>query len=247
MSKQTMRQLFNLRQTENKTIRFVTVFVFLVLSSSWQQTASTASQSSRDLKVDQYARVSHAQEILNDKFLLASLKDQKPLPRHVLHQGITLNQIKAILNAEGKKLNADRVAEAIVRVSHKFNFDPLFLLAVIKTESRFNPNAVGSVGEIGLMQIKPSTAEWIAKKKKFPWLGREKLFDPEYNILIGAMYMKYLKRSVNSKPSEYINAYNMGLGSLRRLPAENRIEHPYFERVLRHYLAFYRSFESTYV
>jgi soluble lytic murein transglycosylase-like protein len=63
------------------------------------------------------------------------------------------------------KPRATAVTSMIIKESAKHDFDPVLVLAIIKTESSFNPLAIGGVGEIGLMQIRPETAEWIAKKK----------------------------------------------------------------------------------
>lgn len=189
----------------------------------------------RNLVIDQKSRISHASEILKDK----------AISRHLLHQRLSIGQIKDYIRSQNPKLDADKLAEAITLASRKYNYDPIFLLAIIKTESRFNSNAVGAVGEIGLMQIKPTTAEWIAKKKNFPWINKDELFNPEYNIHLGALYFKYLKKSLNSKASDYINAYNMGPGALRRVPAENDKVHTYFERVVKNYISIYQSFEKT--
>lgn len=62
------------------------------------------------------------------------------------------------------------------------------LIAQARQESGFNPNATGSAGEIGLFQIKPSTAQ-------APGFGLDPvdpgtLRDPRSNILFGAQYLK---------------------------------------------------------
>jgi hypothetical protein len=56
-------------------------------------------------------------------------------------------------------------------------------LAVAQKESGMNPNAVGSAGEIGLFQVKPSTAaQW----------GITNLYDPEANTQAGLSYLSQL-------------------------------------------------------
>src|SRR5207253_10929165 len=47
----------------------------------------------------------------------------------------------------------------IARAAAKYRIDPLLVKAVIWQESRFDRNAKGRAGEIGLMQIMPLTAE----------------------------------------------------------------------------------------
>lgn len=43
----------------------------------------------------------------------------------------------------------------IITSSTMHNIDPLLITSIIQVESNFNPNAVGSSGEVGLMQIHP--------------------------------------------------------------------------------------------
>ena len=195
--------------------------------------------------VDEKARLSHAQEIIKDNKLSTELNITKAINQTLLNQKLTLEQIESYIHAANPKLDQKKLAQAIINVSRKYNYDPIFLLAIIKTESSFNPNAVGTSGEIGLMQIKPSTAEWIAKKKNFIWVNRDELFNPDYNIHLGALYFKYLKKSLKSKASDYISAYNMGPANLRRLPAELTKAPAYFERFIKNYISIYQSFENT--
>ena len=45
--------------------------------------------------------------------------------------------------------------------------------AVVRHESNFNPRVTGRAGEIGLMQIKPKTAAWIAERYHIPFISRQ--------------------------------------------------------------------------
>ncbi|MFX5793561.1 transglycosylase SLT domain-containing protein, partial [Acinetobacter baumannii] len=66
-------------------------------------------------------------------------------------------------------------------------------VAVIDTESSFRPNARGSHGEIGLMQLKPSTAQWIARRHGLPWWGPATLLDPAAIVRLGAAYLSDIR------------------------------------------------------
>lgn len=87
------------------------------------------------------------------------------------------------------------------------------LLAVMAKESNFNPSVIGRAGEVGLMQVKPSTAKWIMNK-----VGRESmgsLSDPTKNILTGMSYLSWLtKRLGGIEPA--LHAYNVGPTAYRR-------------------------------
>ena len=95
----------------------------------------------------------------------------------------------------------------------EYEVEPSVALAVIWTESKFRPQAVSSAGARGLMQLMPSTAEWLSKM-----LGEEysddKLYEPEYNIRLGIFYLSYLRQSFEG---DYVlAAYNAGEGNVKK-------------------------------
>lgn len=92
----------------------------------------------------------------------------------------------------------------------EYNVEPSVVLAVIWTESKFRPEAVSSAGACGLMQLMPSTAKWLAFKLDCEY-GDDKLFEPEYNIMMGIYYLSYLKTKFTG---DYVlAAYNAGEGN----------------------------------
>ena len=93
--------------------------------------------------------------------------------------------------------------------SYKFSVDENLIFATIKVESNFNEKAVSSAGAIGLMQIMPKTAEFIAKN-----LGENSSYDlTDYktNIKFGVYYLSYLLKKFPLKATA-ICAYNAGEG-----------------------------------
>ncbi|MBC7741182.1 MAG: lytic transglycosylase domain-containing protein [Bdellovibrionaceae bacterium] len=177
-------------------------------------------------------RIKHAHELLKKDYKSSDLA-------HFEGDLKLANYVQKYINGENSKLNSNDLTQSILKLSKKHGYDPIFLLAVIRTESQFNPNAIGSAGEIGLMQIKPDTAEWICKKHKIKWLGAAKLKNPQYNVLVGAHYFEYLKKTLKSQSARYINAYNMGINNLQRLPASERNVGPYYDKVINNYLFIY--------
>lgn len=98
-----------------------------------------------------------------------------------------------------------------------YGIDPALIKAVIWKESRFNPNAIGSKGEIGLMQIMPATAKEWADAEKNKYFIFTDLFSPEQNIRCGTWYLrKSLLRYTNTdNPLPYALAeYNAGRGNV---------------------------------
>lgn len=85
--------------------------------------------------------------------------------------------------------------------------------AVVSIESNFNPNARGSAGEIGLMQIKPATARMMG------YSGSPKgLFDPETNIKFGMKYLATAHQLGGGKTCDTILKYNAGHAATRMNP-----------------------------
>ena len=205
------------------------IIFFLALVNVGCQTA--------DYKSGQYdierIRMQHSREIL-----MANPQSYKKLKKFANERKIR-KSIEAYIKSKNPKLDAKAMAEALIQTSYDYQYDPMFILSVIKTESQFRPHIVGQAGEIGLMQIKPDTAEWITKKFKMPWKGREALFDPVYNIQVGALYFKYLKTALKSDSTLYINAYNVGINNLNRYPASSTIQYPYYKKVVGNYLTIY--------
>ncbi|MBB3655353.1 soluble lytic murein transglycosylase-like protein [Rhizobium sp. BK650] len=101
----------------------------------------------------------------------------------------------------------------ISKYANQYNVPVALATAVIRVESNFNPNARGSHGEIGLMQIKPATARMMG------YTGSARgLFDPETNIRYG---MKYLAAAHDLGGGETCNTilkYNAGHGATRMNP-----------------------------
>ena len=86
--------------------------------------------------------------------------------------------------------------------------------AVIKVESGFKSDAVSHAGAIGLMQILPSTADWLAKRFFNEDPSTVSLYDPETNIRYGVYYLQYLFSRFGSWEKAII-AYNWGEGNFR--------------------------------
>ncbi len=182
-------------------------------------------------------RQHHAREILSQAYSTSAASRFEKDP-------FLSSYIEEYLKYNGRQLASADVVNTLIHESKKNQYDPIFLMAIIKTESEFRPNVIGSAGEIGLMQIKPDTAKWICEKKGIKWKGKNSLKDPHYNIEVGAIYFKYLKKSLNSKAASYITAYNTGIGTLSRIPAEEVKKSVYFSKVLRNYLSIYKELEK---
>ncbi len=73
-----------------------------------------------------------------------------------------------------------------------YRLDPALVAAVIRNESRFDPDALSSAGAVGLMQIMPDTGAWIASLQGIQTASLLRLEDPATNIALGAWYLRHL-------------------------------------------------------
>ena len=113
----------------------------------------------------------------------------------------------------------------IANISQRYDLDPMLVKALIWRESRFNPNAIGSKGEIGLMQLmeKSSVKDWVNHtKRKIKYKGV--LFNPELNIEIGTWYLARSKkhwRGYRDCNALALAEYNAGYSNVKRWIPKN--------------------------
>jgi len=111
--------------------------------------------------------------------------------------------------------------------SETHNIEPSLIYAVILSESGFDRYAVSSAGAMGLMQIMPSTAEYIARERGIEF-SEEMLFDPAINIDFGTYYLaRMFRRFGNQK--EALAAYNAGEGNVSAWRASDLDRIPFRE------------------
>lgn len=82
--------------------------------------------------------------------------------------------------------------DEIMSVSSEYNISPTLIASMINVESSYRVNVRSSKGACGLMQIKVSTANYVAELYNLNEVSEEKLFDAETNIKYGTLYLKYL-------------------------------------------------------
>jgi hypothetical protein len=102
-----------------------------------------------------------------------------------------------------------RVARTIAREARRAGFSPEFVLAVIRVESGGDPFAVSTKGALGLMQLRPRTAEAVARGLGVRWNGPTTLFDPVVNVRLGVAYLERLRTRYGNL-SIALAAYNWG-------------------------------------
>jgi len=128
------------------------------------------------------------------------------------------------------------ISKTIYEEAVRYNFNPLLITAIIKTESDFDPKAVSDSYAYGLFQVRRFIAPELAENIGIKWEGAEKtLFDPIKNIKIGVYYLSMLNRDFNDLKTAII-AYNQGPYAVQeRLTNNQELPDNYLNKVLDYY------------
>lgn len=205
-----------------------TLFIILLL-----MTTNLALANSRSLAS---IRVEHARELMGKSYhksIVSRFKNDHELERNIHH--IVKSRLPKVY-----KTMAASIAKTIIEEARQNSFDPYFVMAVISGESSFNPKAIGPVGEIGMMQIRPSTGKWMAQIKKSKWQGEKTLQDPVANIQLGVAYLSWLRTKFEGHGQLYLAAYNMGPRAVKNAVSRDVYPKDYPIHVMKRYISFYR-------
>ncbi|WP_313667891.1 membrane-bound lytic murein transglycosylase MltC [Atlantibacter sp.] len=128
---------------------------------------------------------------------------------------------------------AHKYVGMVRQASRKYGVDESLILAIMQTESSFNPYAVSRSDALGLMQVVQHTAgkDVFRSQGKSGTPSRSYLFDPQSNIDTGTAYLAmlnnvYLGGIANPTSRRYavITAYNGGAGSVLRVFSNDKIK-----------------------
>ncbi len=139
--------------------------------------------------------------------------------------------------------------DLVQKYSAEYGLEKELVLSVIKAESDFDERAISKSGALGLMQIIPSTAKWIASEFDENFES-EKMFDAETNIKYGCFYLRYLFDKFNSL-DVVVCAYNAGEGVVRNWLDENgnlveeKISYAETRVYLNHVREFYQQYKKS--
>jgi soluble lytic murein transglycosylase-like protein len=129
-----------------------------------------------------------------------------------------------------KEKQKNKISQHILKHSKIYDYDPLFLTALIITESSFNHRAKSKVGALGLMQIRPRTGKALASEANIRWRGKRTLYHPEKNVALGTYYLsKLVKRFGNMKTA--LEAYNHGPTRIARYLRKGKHPKDYSRKV----------------
>jgi soluble lytic murein transglycosylase len=126
------------------------------------------------------------------------------------------------------------IPDWILTESKKYGYDPLFLTALIITESSFYNWARSNRGAHGLMQLKRATAVALASETSLKWKGNHTLYSPRENIALGAYYLNKLVTRFGDLTLA-LEAYNQGPSRLSRFLRKGYLPQRYSNKVLKNY------------
>lgn len=104
-------------------------------------------------------------------------------------------------------------SDIVSREAADNGLEEALVYAVIRAESNFEADAVSRVGAVGLMQLMPTTYEWMLMRDGNTELTLDDLPDPAVNIRYGCHYLAYLSTKY-SDIKTIAAAYNAGDGAV---------------------------------
>ena len=125
--------------------------------------------------------------------------------------------IDLLWSAVEKKSHPHEYIDYVRKYAYEYNIPESVIFAVIKVESDFDPEAESVVGARGLMQMMPSTFEWLTSEEHLGEnLHKNKLFTPEVSIRYGTYYLNYLYEKFDRNWDTALAAYNAGEGNVAK-------------------------------
>ena len=109
------------------------------------------------------------------------------------------------------------LARDIYEAAVENKISPRTAFGLVRAESSFRTSATSPVGAIGLTQLMPATARWLA-----PGVTRQELRKPDVNLRIGFKYLRDLKEKYNGNEKLALLAFNRGPGTVDRLLKRGR-------------------------
>ncbi|AIK96818.1 transglycosylase SLT domain-containing protein [Candidatus Odyssella acanthamoebae] len=190
-------------------------------------TGKTPTVKPKPLTIDlSVRRTLESREIYKYMRLLQEIGEQSTAEAFALKLGEQLQHpeeqalLTEIIRDKSGKHNALKVYKKIMKTEYpvipaaypritipRQTVEPAFAHAIIRQESRFQPDAVSSAGATGLMQLMPATATLTEQRYK---IKKKKLTDPQHNVQVGSHHLKDLMDKYRGSLILAAAAYNAG-------------------------------------
>ena len=182
-----------------------------VLNSSLENMSLSDDEKSTDENLYSYIGSTSTQSLEDIPLVLRSTQIQTG---EIYLQGVSEanNNISSSSNyelnlSENESYDMDEIYNAVDKYSAQYGVDKDLILAIIKQESNFNPNAVSSAGAKGLMQLMDFNSEAY---------GVNNPFDIDENINAGVKHIKSYLDLYDGNVEMALMAYNAGPGTVER-------------------------------
>ncbi len=106
--------------------------------------------------------------------------------------------------------------DLLTRDASSRDLDPAWVYGLIRQESRFIQQVYSRTGAIGLMQLMPSTARYVAHRMGMTAFRPDHVSDVETNLKLGTEYLKLVYDDQGGLPLLASAAYNAGPHAVRR-------------------------------
>ena len=134
------------------------------------------------------------------------------------------------------------------QIAKQYGVEVDLILALVKRESTFNPQAISRNGAVGLLQLMPPTARGLGLKvpsyqnvrKPTPNPSVDERFHPRKNLDAGVRYLDDMLERYDGDYSLSLAAYNVGPGKVRKNGKLSRSAERHVGRVLDNYYQYKR-------
>ncbi|MBR7181460.1 MAG: lytic transglycosylase domain-containing protein [Clostridia bacterium] len=169
---------------------------------------------------------------------------------------LVLLALACLLDAPLRQRREARYLDEITLSAKEFDIPVPIVLAVIRTESDFRPNARSRAGALGLMQLMPETFAFLRDECLGEVLEDNAVLSPAVNIRYGTYYLSYLYQKFGDWRLT-LAAYNAGERRVSEwlddpaLSPDGRLEHipfpetaAYVEKVLLAYQKYNQKYKE---
>jgi soluble lytic murein transglycosylase len=146
------------------------------------------------------------EDYLDGLFMLSNLADREGEEERATYAQLRNNA------AYWQALYPFAFSQPIATWSQNRTLNPFLVISLMRQESRFMPGIVSSAGAVGLMQVMPDTAQWIAQHTS---VGQYDLKDPDDNIKLGTWYLNYTHQTWQGNSLLAVASYNAGPGNVQ--------------------------------
>lgn len=101
----------------------------------------------------------------------------------------------------------------VIKTPENLTLPRELVFAITRQESEFNNKAKSPAGAMGMMQLLPATARETAKRNDISY-STGKLYDAEYNLILGSLYLEHLIEHYDGSIVMAVAAYNAGMGNV---------------------------------